>query len=94
MKLLLLLAVIAVAAWFFLWRRRRRSTTVDPRRISRPPATGADKSQIRFRPGPNACTPARQQAGHRIPTSEMPRLPLPGCRAQVCHCRFEEVSKE
>lgn len=91
MKLLLLLAVIATAAWFFLWRGQRRSSAVDPRGISRLSTRGADRSRIRIRPGPNACAPARQQAGHRIPTSEMPRLPLPGCRAQVCRCRFEEV---
>jgi hypothetical protein len=91
MRILLLLAVIAVAAWYLLWRGRRRSTTADPRRISRPSAAGADRSRIRLRPGPGACAPARQQAGHRIPTSEMPRLPLPGCRVQVCRCRFEEV---
>lgn len=94
MRLLLLPAVIVLALCFFLWRGRRRSTTLDPRGISRPSVTGADRSQIRLRPGSNACTPARQQAGHRIPTSEMPRLPLPGCRVQVCRCRFEEVSEK
>lgn len=91
MRLLLLLAAIAVVAGFFLWRGRRRTATVDERAYPRPTDTADGKGQIRLRPGPNACAPARQQAGHRIPTSEMPRLPLPGCRVQVCRCRFEEV---
>lgn len=88
MKFLLLLAVIAAAAAFLLWRRGRGPDSA-ARGVRTRPAAADERKIVRFRAGPNACAPARQQAGRHVPAGEMPRLPLPGCRAQHCRCRFE-----
>lgn len=92
MKVFLLLAVVAAVVVFLLWRSRRREESVNVRNIVSRPQPPADQQLIRFRAGPNACSPARQQAGKRVSSDERPRLPLPGCRAHRCQCRFEAIS--
>lgn len=89
MRLILLLAAVIVVA-FLVWYLRRRSQTATARKIVQQSAKPAADRLIRFRPGPNACSPARQQAGKQVPAGELPRLPLPGCRAHRCQCRYEE----
>lgn len=91
MKVILILAAIAVAAFLF-WRSRQREETSTRREVRNfPPAVG-DERQILLRPGPGACSVARQQAGRSFGSSEMPRLPLPGCRASSCQCRFDVIT--
>lgn len=90
MRIILLLAAIVVVA-SLVWYRRRRGRTATARKIARQPAKPAAERLIRFRPGPNACSPARQQAGKQVPAGDLPRLPLPGCRAHRCQCRYEET---
>lgn len=92
MKIILLLALAAIVVAFFIWRRDReagREENVTVRNI--PAGAAAEKPMIRLRPGTGACSQARQQAGKYYPGEERPRLPLPGCRAHACNCRFEAV---
>lgn len=91
MKILLLLVAAAVVTAIVLWRARRGEDDVTVHNIPDRPEAPADERQILLRPGPNACAPARQQAGSYLPASERPRLPLPGCRAHRCQCRFEAI---
>lgn len=92
MKIFLLLAAVVVVTAIVLWRRRGDTGHVTVRNIPVRPTKPGDERLIRFRPGPNACSPARQQAGKHVSADARPRLPLPGCRAHRCQCRFEAVS--
>lgn len=93
MRFLLILAAVAVAAFLF-WRWRQQGDSdegYEIRNFRSEGATPGDEPQTVLRPGPNACSIARQQAGRSFGSAEMPRLPLPGCRAASCDCRFETV---
>lgn len=90
MRILLILLVIAGAA-FFVWRWRRRYEVDGERDVRNFTRAPVDERQIILRPGAGACSVARQQAGRSFGSEEMPRLPLPGCRADSCNCRFETV---
>lgn len=90
MKIFLLLTAIAVIVGIFLWRRGR-GRKERPARDNSVPSAPTGRSPIRFRAGANACNPAKQRAGELFQSNERPRLPLPGCQAQRCGCRFENV---
>ena len=87
MKLVWLgLAAIAVIAWFYL---RRRSAAGKP---DEPAATGQAQDTkfhaVSIKYGKDACEAAKNVTGQRFLGDEAPRLPLPGCDAEVCECRF------
>lgn len=88
---LLLIVVLGALAVFALWWWRRDSEPAPDNRGRQPDAPALDDPQIILRAGPGACSMARQQAGRSFPEDEMPRLPLPGCRARSCNCRFQKI---
>lgn len=82
---LVLLIIIAAAAL----RRQRspaRSVTSWP---SDPPADGSGRFHaVSIRFGANPCSKARQLHGQRFLSAAAPRLPVDGCDAADCDCRF------
>jgi hypothetical protein len=40
-------------------------------------------------PGTGACAAANRFSGQRMLPKQAPRLPLPGCDAKICDCRFK-----
>jgi hypothetical protein len=43
---------------------------------------------VAIRHGLEACEPAVKMAGQRFLAGQAPPLPLPGCNAPKCHCRY------
>ena len=39
--------------------------------------------------GSGCCNAALEASGKRFLSSEVPRLPLPGCDRTICNCRYE-----
>lgn len=84
---LLGLVALLLVAWFFM---RRRGATQAQEPVADRPRTVEDTAyhavSIKF--GQDACAAAKGMTGDRFLASEAPRLPLPGCDAPVCDCRF------
>lgn len=91
MRILLLLFVAAVVV-FLVWRFRNRDVEETGVKVRNFDPVLTDDRQIILRPGAGACAVARQQAGRSFGSEEQPRLPLPGCRASSCNCRFEIIA--
>jgi hypothetical protein len=47
---------------------------------------------VAIKPGQQCCEAARQFGQHRFLSSKAPRLPLPGCEAVECTCRYTHFS--
>jgi hypothetical protein len=47
---------------------------------------------VSIKPGQKCCEAARQFGQHRFLSSKAPRLPLPGCSAVECTCRYTHFS--
>jgi hypothetical protein len=43
---------------------------------------------IGVKPGQPCCVEAKQLRGLRFLSASAPKLPLPGCQAAECHCRY------
>jgi hypothetical protein len=43
---------------------------------------------VAIKPGQQSCEAARQFGQHRFLSNKAPRLPLPGCEATECTCRY------
>lgn len=91
MKTFLVVVVIAaLVVALYLWMRNRPEAG-KPRGASRKRSAPGGPRLVQLRAGPGACSLARQQAGRVYQGAEQPRLPLPGCRADQCLCRFEGI---
>jgi hypothetical protein len=72
------------------WLLRRRIDSqartsgrpVEYRRISNP------YHAVSIEAGPQACAAARRLKGERVLSSSAPMLPLSGCDAKICKCRY------
>lgn len=82
---LVLLIIIAAAAL-----RRQQSPAQSVRfRPSNPPADGSGRFHaVSIRFGANPCSKARRLHGQRFLSAAAPRLPVDGCDAADCDCRF------
>jgi len=82
---LVLLIIIGVAA---LRRQQSPARSV----TSRPSAQHADGSgrfhAVSIRVGANPCSNARRLHGQRFLSAAAPQLPVVGCDAAICECRF------
>lgn len=87
---LVLVIVVAAAALLFPWMRNRLGEGKG-RKSNRKRTTAQTTHLVQLRAGPGACSLARQQAGSVYETADQPRLPLPGCRADRCLCRFDGI---
>jgi hypothetical protein len=55
----------------------------------RPAAPASPYHAVSILPGPSACGAAYRFAGQRFLSKEAPHLPVPGCDAPTCNCRFK-----
>ena len=85
MKLILVgvVAIIIVAAIYLRRRSAHGKQPEDPHSLddSRFHAVSIHYSE-------GACTVAKTLAGQRFLAEDAPKLPLPGCDARQCNCRF------
>lgn len=94
MKLIIGVAALLIAVVIFLRMRSRAPMTHEPK-ASDSTATvrlKADFHAVSIRPGVFACTAARELEGQRFLSGSAPRIPLPGCDAADCTCRFAHHS--
>jgi hypothetical protein len=90
MKLIIGIAVLLIAVLVFLKMRSRTPFRVNEDNLD-PAATARlkhDFHAVSIRPGPFACKAARALEGQRFLSGTAPRIPLPGCDASDCTCRF------
>jgi hypothetical protein len=64
------------------WREPESPVTVREHRILNP------YHSVSITAGTAACAAARECAGRRWLSADAPKLPLEGCRASECTCRF------
>jgi hypothetical protein len=83
----LVLAAVLAIVWLYL-RRRAAPTTEEPAAARRRKTEDTRFHAVSIKYGKDACSAARNLTGQRFLASEAPRLPLPGCDAAVCECRF------
>lgn len=69
---------------FFWWRSKRVAPQSKP--DITPPAS--PYHSVTIIPDKNGCASARRQVNQRFLAREAPRLPLPGCDAVACQCRY------
>lgn len=89
MKTVLLLLVLGLLiAWFF-YRRGLDSHENRRNRPDSPVLTDHSKYHaVSVKHGANACAAVSKISGQRFLASQAPDLPLPGCDADQCDCRF------
>jgi hypothetical protein len=81
--IILILILIVAAFWLFRAKRRQVDATTTTVTQTQPPYHCVE---IRSRNDP--CEAAKNLAGTRYLSDEAPRLPVPGCSAQECACRY------
>jgi hypothetical protein len=88
-----IVAIVILLAALFLLRRTQKSIAQRP--TAKPPAqpsTGRPDNTtfhaVSIRVASGACAAALGTLGERFLASEAPQLPLPGCDAADCRCRF------
>jgi hypothetical protein len=86
-------SVIAIAlliGLFIFVRKRPASEAARPARpATKMSDTGSRFHAVSIRYGSGACDAAREMEGRRFLSSAAPKLPLPGCNAAECRCRFK-----
>lgn len=80
-----LLALGAVALW---WHLRRERPTPGGARAGGHGRRPADYRAVEVRFQKNACDAVKRMAGKRYLGREAPEIPLPGCDAASCACRY------
>jgi hypothetical protein len=88
-----IVAIVILLAALFLLRRTQKSIAQRPtaKPSARPSAGQTDDAKfhaVSIRVGSGACTAAMGMQGERFLANEAPQLPLPGCDAADCQCRF------
>lgn len=80
---LILVALLVAVGWHHFARRRGGHRSF--------PLHGAPRNAyhcVEVRPRGDPCEAAKQLGRTRFLSDEAPRLPLPGCTAQPCSCRY------
>jgi hypothetical protein len=90
MKLIIGIVALIIAVAVFLRMRSRASHAEDAAQAASDGSANKllDFHAVSIRPGNNACKAARSIEGQRFLSSNAPRVPLPGCDASDCSCRF------
>jgi hypothetical protein len=85
--LVLILALLLAIVW--LMRKRAESIESGSRRNLRRKGGTTEFHSVSIRLSKNACAAAEDLSGQRFLATKAPMLPLPGCDADECTCRFE-----
>ena len=90
MKELLLVLALLLSIWWLILRVRRNRIDVAAERA---PSTTKMKSTsayhaVSLKYSSEACDTAKAMTGRRFLSGAAPKLPLPGCDADVCNCGF------
>lgn len=80
------IALILIVAWLFLRRRKSAVAPPEPNSLLETGSGRYHAVSIKF--DSNACEAANAMSGRRFLSAAAPRLPLPGCDAPECNCRF------
>jgi hypothetical protein len=88
-----IVAIVILLAALFLLRRTQKSIVQRPtaKPPARPSAGQPDNTKfhaVSIRVASGACAAAMGMQGERFLATEAPQLPLPGCDAADCQCRF------
>ena len=87
MQLTLLgIAAVLLIIWLYLRRRGQVEQDQEAARSKASEDTTYHAVSIKF--PATACDAAREMSGRRFLANAAPRLPLPGCDAASCECRF------
>lgn len=80
-------AVVLLVLWLYV---RRRGQSAPPPEPAKPKGTGENAYHaVSLKiDAKNACDAAREMTGRRFLSTAAPRLPLRGCNALECRCRF------
>lgn len=84
--LVLILALLLAIAW--LMRKRAESADSGSRTNLRRKGGTTEFHSVSIRLSKNACAAAEDLSGRRFLATAAPPLPLPGCDAAECNCRF------
>ena len=85
--LVLILALLLAIVW--LMRKRAESAESGSRSNLRRKGSTTEFHSVSIKLSKNACSAAEELSGHRFLAAKAPMLPLPGCDADECTCRFE-----
>ena len=85
--LVLILALLLAIGW--LMRKRAESAGSGARTNLRRKGGKTEFHSVSISFSKNACAAAEDLSGHRFLAKTAPSLPLPGCDADECSCRFE-----
>jgi len=84
---MLLLALLLLAVLLLIRLRRGAGKETRPAAEAGSSPT-AEYHAVSIKIGGMACVAAKQLTGQRFLSTKAPRLPLPGCTAADCNCRF------
>ena len=85
--LVLILALLLAIAW--LMRKRAEAAASGSKTKLRRRGSTTEFHSVSIKLSKNACSAAGELSGHRFLAAKAPMLPLPGCDADECTCRFE-----
>lgn len=90
MKLLVGIFVLLLLVGVVVRMRRREPAAPPAKTRVGPAALGATSKfhAVGIRPGPNSCAAAKSLQGQRFLSDAAPHIPLAGCNASSCRCRF------
>ena len=84
---LLAAAVVLLVLWLFVRRRGQTQAPPEPANPKREADTTYHAVSLKI-DAQHACDAAREMTGRRFLSNAAPRLPLAGCNALECRCRF------
>ena len=80
-------AVVLLVLWLFVRRRGQTQAPPEPASPKREADTTYHAVSLKI-DAQHACDAAREMTGRRFLSNAAPRLPLAGCNALECRCRF------
>ncbi len=85
-KIILLLALALVAAYF--WRATKGAKSQPTHNLPMPSSKPSPYRSVNITPGKNPCQAVLTYQNKDLLMHEAPTLPVPGCDAKLCGCKF------
>ena len=85
---LLALAAVLLIIWLYLRRRNEAGKAKEAAAATVAKAEDTTYHAVSIKFGKNACAAAQAMTGQRFLAGEAPTIPLAGCDAAACECRF------